>query len=51
VILLQQDILGLYVTVDHSVLMSIGECVGGLAGDPERLGEWQTRLAQETLSQ
>src|SRR5918994_1634365 len=51
VILLQQDIFRLHVTMDYSLLMSVGERVGRLAGDPERLGDWQTELAEKTLPQ
>jgi hypothetical protein len=34
-----------------SLLMSVGERVGRLAGDSERLGEWHTGLAEKTLPQ
>jgi hypothetical protein len=37
--------------MDDSMFMSVGQRVGCLTRDPERLGKWRTGLPEETLPQ
>src|SRR5207237_10814527 len=46
----QQDILGLDVTVDHAVPMRVVERGGDTAGDRDRVREWQLLLARESVA-
>ena len=47
----QQDVLGLDVAVDHAVAVGVVERVGDLGGDADRVGDGELLLAVQPIAQ